>query len=226
MGIAIMKYIFLTLALLLTLSAFTFAQSSDYNKGEFYIGYSNGQVDTGNNFSNSGNAVQNFFANRANFNGFEAAGVYNLSRYVGLKADLSGTYHRSGSFSFPVTTGTSTQTVSGNITQSLYNVLGGVQIKDNANTGRFKPFAHALVGLGHGRSDVTNLTCTNTSNINCDAFRTGNHSNGLAGVLGGGIDVRVNDKVDVRAIQLDWNPMRFNGTNENNLRIGVGIVIK
>ena len=94
-----MKYIFLTLAFVLTLSALTVAQSSgDYNKGEFYIGYSNGQVDTGNNFSNSGNAVQNFFNNRTNFNGFEAAGVYNISRYIGLKADVSGTYHRSGSF--------------------------------------------------------------------------------------------------------------------------------
>ena len=111
-----MKYIFLTVALVLTLSAFSVAQSSDYNKGEFYIGYSNGQVDTGNNFSNSGNAVQRFFNNRTNFNGFEVAGVYNISRYIGLKADLSGTYHRSGSFSFPVTTGATTQTVSGNIT--------------------------------------------------------------------------------------------------------------
>ena len=221
-----MKYIFLTLAFVLTLSALSLAQSSDYNKGEFYIGYSNGQVDTGNNFSNSGNAVRDFFNNRTNFNGFEAAGVYNISRYVGLKADLSGTYHRSGSFSFPVTTGATTQTVSGNITQSLYNLLGGVQIKDNASTGRFKPFAHALVGLGHARSDVTNLTCTNTANINCDAFRSGNHTNGLAGAFGGGVDVRLNDKIDVRAIQVDWNPVRLNGLTENNLRIGVGIVIK
>ena len=221
-----MKYIFLTLAFVLTLSAFSVAQSSDYNKGEFYIGYSNGQVDTGANFSNSGNAVQNFFNNRTNFNGFEAAGVYNLSRYVGLKADLSGTYHRAGSFSFPVTTGTSTQTVSGNVRESLYNVLGGVQIKDNANTGRFKPFAHALAGLGHARSDVTNLTCTTTANINCSNFGNGDHANGFAMAFGGGIDVRVNDRIDVRAIQVDYNPLRLNGMTENNLRIGVGIVIK
>jgi len=221
-----MKYIFLTLAFVLTLSAFSVAQSSDYNKGEFYIGYSNGQVDTGNNFSNSGNAVRDFFNNRTNFNGFEAAGVYNISRYIGLKADLSGTYHRSGSFSFPVTTGASTQTVSGNITDSLYNVVGGVQIKDNASTGRFKPFAHAMVGLGHMRSDVTNLTCTTTSNINCDNFRGGGHSNGFAGVFGGGVDVRLSNKLDIRAIQVDYNPIRVNGFTTNNLRIGVGVVIK
>src|SRR3954452_23744327 len=100
-----MKYIFLTLALVLTLSAFSIAQSSDYNKGEFYVGYSNGQVDTGNNFSTSGNAVQNFFDNRTNFHGVETSGVYNVSRYFGLKADLSATFH-SDDFAFPVTTGT------------------------------------------------------------------------------------------------------------------------
>ena len=125
-----------------------------------------------------------------------------------------------------MTTGTTTQTVSGNVTDSLYNVLGGVQIKDNASDKRFKPFAHALVGLGHARSDVTNLTCTNTSDINCDNFRGGAHVNGLAAAVGGGIDVKLSDKLDLRAIQVDWNPIRANGSTANNLRIGVGLVIK
>jgi hypothetical protein len=225
-GEAIMKYIFLTMALVLTLSAISFAQSSDYNKTEFYIGYSNGQVDTGSNFSNSGNAVQNFFNSRTNFNGFEAAGVYNFSRYLGVKADVSGTYHSEGNFSFPVTTGATTQTVSGNVRDSLYNVLGGIQIKDNASTKRFKPFAEALVGLGHARSDVTNLTCTTTSNIDCTNFGAGAHTNGFAGAFGGGLDVKLNDKLDIRAIQVDYNPVRLNGVTTNNLRFGVGIVIK
>src|SRR3982751_4597068 len=118
-----MKKIIFTLSLAIFSSVFVHAQSSDYNKGEFYGGYSNGQIDTGNNFNTSGNAVQNFFNNRTNFNGFETAGVYNVSRYFGIKADLSGTYHKD-SFSFPVTTGTTTQTVTGSIRESLYNVLG------------------------------------------------------------------------------------------------------
>src|SRR4051812_14529215 len=101
----IMKKNALALSFLVTMSVISFAQSSGYKKGEIYAGYSNGQVDTGNNFSSSGNAVRDFFNNRTNFNGFEAAGVYNVSRYFGLKADVSGTYHRSGSFAFPVTTG-------------------------------------------------------------------------------------------------------------------------
>jgi hypothetical protein len=119
-----MNKLFLILSLIVATSGLVSAQaSSDYNKTEGYVGYSNGQVDTGNNFNSSGNAVQNFFDNRSNFNGFETSGVYNVSRYFGIKADLSGTYHKD-SFSFPVSTGSATQTVSGNVRSSLYNVLG------------------------------------------------------------------------------------------------------
>jgi hypothetical protein len=220
-----MKRVFFAIILVTLATVFATAQSDDYKKGELYVGYSNGQVDTGNNFSTSGNAVQNFFDNRTNFHGFETSGVYNVSRYVGLKADLSGTYHNDN-FSFPVTTGTSTQTVSGNIRSSLYNVLGGVQIKDNANSGRFKPFAHALVGLAHERVDVTNLSCTTTATVNCPNLAAGDHNNGLGMAFGGGLDIRVNDHFDVRAIQIDYNPIRSNGVTDNNLRFGVGIVIK
>jgi len=220
-----MKKVFFAIMLVTLASVFAAAQNDDYKKGEFYVGYSNGQVDTGNNFSTSGNAVQNFFDNRTNFHGFETSGVYNLSRYVGLKADLSATYH-SDDFSFPVTTGTSTQTVSGKVRSSLYNVLGGVQIKDNANSGTLKPFAHALIGLAHGRTDVTNLTCTTTANINCANFQGGGHDNGLGMAFGGGLDIRVNDRFDIRAIQVDYNPIRSGGVTSNNLRFGVGLVIK
>ena len=221
-----MNKLFLVLSLIAATSGLVSAQaSSDYNKGEFYVGYSNGQVDTGNNFNTSGNAVQNFFDNRTNFNGFETSGVYNVSRYIGLKADLSGTYHNDG-FTFPVTTGSATQTVSGNVRSSLYNVLGGVQVKDNAKSGTFKPFAHALIGLAHQRVDVTNLNCTSTTSINCANFGGGDHGNGLGMAFGGGLDVRLNDRIDIRAIQVDYNPIRSNGFTDNNLRIGFGIVIK
>ena len=219
-----MKRVFFALILVSLASVFAAAQD-DYKKGEFYVGYSNGQVDTGNNFSTSGNAVQNFFDNRANFHGFETSGVYNVSRYVGLKADLSATYH-SDDFTFPVITGTTTQSVSGRVRNSLYNVLGGVQIKDNSTEGTFKPFAHALVGLAHARADITNLTCSSTATINCTNFQGGSHENGLGMAFGGGLDLRLNDRLDIRAVQVDWNPIRSGGVTTNNLRFGVGIVIK
>src|SRR5205085_2112609 len=157
---------------------------------------------------------------------FETAGVYNVSRYVGLKADVSGTYN-STSFSVPVTAGTTTQTVSFDTKNSLYNFLGGVQVKDNANEGRFKPFAHGLVGVGYARTSLNHVVCSSNPSINCGVFGTGTQSDtGFAAVIGGGIDIRVNDKVDFRALQVDYNPMRFNGNTDHNIRLGIGIVIK
>lgn len=215
-----MKRFILSLALMVTASTFAFAQT-DYNKGEFFVGYSHGQVDSG---VDSGDSVKSFFRDRIGFNGFETSGVYNVSRYIGIKGDVSGTY-KSTVFTFPVTTGASTQTVTVDTKNSLYNFLGGVQIKDNANEGRFKPFAHALVGAGHGRTRVNSLTCTTTANINCTDIGSVNDT-GLAGAFGGGLDVRINDRVDFRAFQVDYNPIKFENTTDHNVRFSIGIVIK
>lgn len=218
----LMKKILFAIIISAITGVFAFGQNStDYKKSEFYVGYSNGQVDTG---VDSGSSVNSFFRDRANFHGFEVAGVANLSRYFGLKGDVSGTYN-STRFSFPVTTGATTQTVSFDTKNSLYNILGGIQVKDNTSEGRFKPFAHALAGLGHGRTSVSNVTCTTTTSINC-ADIADSSDNGFSMVFGGGLDIKVNDKIDIRAFQVDYNPIRFNGTFDNNLRLGVGIVIK
>ncbi len=219
--VLIMYKLFLTFALVVGVGISAFAQSStDYKKGEFYIGYSNGQVDTG---VDSGSSIKALLRDRANFNGFEAAGVYNVSRYVGLKADLSGTYNRT-SFSVPVGS-TPAQTLKFNTDNSLYNVLGGIQVKDNENHGRFKPFLHALVGVGIARTKVRDVSCTTSSVFNC-ADISDNNDKGLAGAFGGGIDLRLTDHVDFRLVQVDYNPIRFNGQTDNNVRFGIGLVFK
>ncbi len=215
-----MKRFILSLALMVTASAFASAQT-DYNKGEFFVGFSHAQVDSG---LDSGDSVNSFFNDRIGFNGFETSGVYNVSRYVGIKGDVSGVYN-STRFSFPVTTGGTTQTVSVDTKNSLYNFLGGVQIKDNANEGRFKPFAHALAGAGHGRTRVNSVTCTTTANIDCSDI-TNVSDTGLALAVGGGLDVRINDRVDFRAFQVDYNPIKFENTTDHNVRFSIGFVIK
>ena len=206
----------LSLALVAAASVFASAQT-DYKKGEFFIGYSHGQVDSG---IDSGDSVNSFFNDRIGFNGFEAAGVYNVSRYVGIKGDVSGTYN-STQFTFPA----GAQTVTVDTRNSLYNFLGGVQFKDNANEGRFKPFAHALVGAGHGRTKVNNLTCTSTPTFDCDDIDDVSET-GLAGAFGAGIDIRLNDRVDFRAIQVDYNPIKFENSTDHNVRFSIGFVIK
>ena len=211
-----MKRFLLSLALIGAVSTFASAQT-DYKKGEFFIGYSHGQVDSG---IDSGDSVNSFFNDRIGFNGFEAAGVYNVSRYVGIKGDVSGTYN-STQFSFPA----GSQTVTVDTSNSLYNFLGGVQIKDNANEGRFKPFAHALVGAGHGRTKVNSVTCVSTPPLPC-TFDALESDTGLAGAFGAGIDIRLNDRVDFRAIQVDYNPIKFENSTDHNVRFSIGFVIK
>lgn len=214
-----MKKYILAACLAAISSVSAFAQTTDeYKKSEFYVGYSNNQVDSG---SDSGDSVESFFDDRESFNGFEAAGVYNVSRYFGVKGDVSGTY-KNQNFSVPVATSpTTTVTTKFDVKRSVYNFLGGVQIKDNSKDTRFKPFAHALVGAGHARYTVKNVTCTGTV---CPGFEDSGSETGVAGAFGGGLDIKATNKISIRAFQVDYNPIRINGEISHNVRLGAGIV--
>jgi opacity protein-like surface antigen len=218
-----MRRIFILISIVILTSAVSFAQTDGYKKGEVFLGYSNGQVDTGLDSDDlDGVFPTNDFGN---FHGFNVSGVYNVNRFIGIKGDVSGTYNKTSISQGFIANGT-TFTVGLDTKSSLYNFLGGVQVKDNSNSGRFKPFAHALVGAAHIRSKVNNFTCTPaavcppTFEFNDETFS----DTGLAGAFGGGIDIRVTNRVQIRAIQIDYNPIRADGVTSHNVRFGVGIV--
>lgn len=198
--------------LTIILSVCAFAQTGDdYKKNEFFVGYSNQQVDLG---------------TRRSFNGFEVSAVHNFSRYFGIKGDVSGAYRnrRFGVNSADITTGNYSYSIENN--SSVYNFLGGVQVKDNASKTRFKPFAHALVGVAHNRVKTKNVTCISGT---CPSFITNATDNtfsdtGFGGAFGGGLDIKINNRIDLRAIQVDYNPIYSNSRVDNNIRIGAGIV--
>lgn len=202
-----------SLTIFLSICVFAQDNSDEYKRNEFYAGYSNQQVD---NFD------------RQSFNGFEAAYVRNIRRYVGIKGDFSAAFRKNdfeGSLPTLIPGGT-VASFRGKNTTSLYNFLGGVQIKDNASTARFKPFAHALAGVAHIRN-TSSITCTSG---NCStSFTPGSFTfsdTGFSAALGGGLDVRINDKIDFRLIQVDYNPIRTGGSWNNNVRFGIGFVFK
>lgn len=192
------KY-FLSLVIIVFSGLTCFTQNSDdYNKNEFYVGYSNQQVDNG---------------QRNTYNGFEGSYVRNVHRYVGVKADFSAAFNENSQpFNNLV------QLFNQKTKQAVYNVLGGVQIKDNSSTKRLQPFAHFLVGAGHKRIQTNCPTCTFPNTKSSDS--------GLAGAIGGGLDIKINEKVNFRAIQVDYNPMRINNFTNHNIRFGIGIVFK
>ena len=205
------------LCLSIILSVSVFAQTGDadddYNKNEFYAGYSNQQVGGG---------------SRTTFHGFEGSFTRNVSRYVGIRGTISGAYsNRTLRGSLPNQGGGSFE-FQQDLNRSVYNFLGGVQFKDNASKARVKPFAFALGGVAVNRRQFKNLACT-SGNCPTPIPFIGNSTftdTGIAGAFGGGLDVKINNKIDFRVIQVDYNPIYSNSRVDNNFRIGAGIVFK
>lgn len=230
--------------------------SGDYNKVEVYGGYSLGRFESNiskasftsgggsQTFTNLCSAAtgaeigpnsQKFFCTRRNFHGFEGSITYNVSKYVGLKGDFTG-HFKTQSFVDKFTPPGVTQTLAN--TERLYNFLGGVQIKNNSRTARFKPFAHALAGFAR---------YTNRQQQTLDLFPQFNFTiddrvSSFAVKVGGGLDIRASKRIDIRLIEVDFNPVfagdrnprsiagpftnvSFTGKTANNFTIGVGIVI-
>jgi hypothetical protein len=187
--------------------------SPAYRKNEFYVGYSNQQIDE---------------FGRTGFHDIQGAYTRNVTRYLGIRADIS--YARNDR----TFVGTLFDPVNGSYTfqqqskRTIAQFLGGVQIKDNASTRRFKPFGYALAGVAVNTAEFKNLACTSS---NCPAniplFNNFKFTDtGLAGAFGGGLDIKVTEKIDFRAIQFDYNPIYSNSRVDNNFRIGIGIVFR
>jgi hypothetical protein len=189
-------------ALLVAATApFTFAQT-DYNKVDVGVLYSHNRVDTG-----FDDPTQNFISEREGFNGVEVFVKGNISRYVGLKGSYS--FNRK---SFDITGGTPVTTFE--VDADLHQFVGGAEFKDNAKETKVKPFAHVMAGVVNSRANFEGFPAFDESNT------------GFAGVIGGGVDFRLGDRVDLRAVQLDYNPHRGGGQTTHNFRIGIGLIFR
>jgi opacity protein-like surface antigen len=204
-----MKNTFFSVLLVAVFATFSFAQSTDdYKKGEFYVGYSANVFNAGNIDSSSG-------SKSSTFNGVNVSGVYNFSKYVGVKGDFS-THHKKlidTVINFTVGPGPIPPPVRVEVKASVQNYLGGIQIKNNSTEGRVKPFAHALIGAARVKARAS---------FSGSSFN--DSQTGLSMAFGGGIDVRVNKRISIRLIQADYNPIRIDGETSNLFRIGAGIV--
>jgi len=138
-----------------------------------------------------------FGGDREGFNGFETSVTGNLSRYFGLKGDYA--------FHFK-----SFDAGAASVDAKTHNLVGGVQIKDNSKETTFKPFAHVMAGFVNARASGLGFSDSST---------------GFSGVIGGGLDIRAGKRIDVRVIQVDYNPTHVEGEWQHYFRIGAGIVI-
>ena len=192
------------------------AQTDDYKRWEFFGGYSHNRIDTG--IGDDDADLDDFIDEREGFHGWNTSLTGNVSRYVGFKFDVSGHYK---SRTLPIF---SIQNAL-DIDSRLYNFTGGVQIKDNSTETKIKPFAHALVGVAHGRNrvSISDAGCIAIVPTPCPSPFT-ETATGLAGAFGGGLDIRAGDRLDIRVIQIDYNPTRLFDSTQHNFRIGVGLV--
>jgi opacity protein-like surface antigen len=235
-----------------------FAQGSkDYHKLEVYGGYSfgrfksntetnsfvdpSGQKTTFTNLCSKetgdeiGPNFQHYFCERRNFHGFDASVTYNLTRYFGVKFDVTGHFKNEQFVDvFPTPGGNVTFAI--NTRERIYNFLGGVQVKDNSKETRIKPFGHVLAGAARYRSKIRQTV---------DVFPDFNFAvedpvTSFAMKVGGGLDLRISRRIDLRLVEFDYNPifagdrkfktiegpLSFSSTGKtaHNYTIGVGIV--
>ncbi len=80
----------------------------------------------------------------------------------------------------------------------------------------FKPFAETLFGVAHAGASI--------------AGGANGSQNAFAMAIGGGVDYRINNRLSLRPLQVDYLLTRFaegtaNNQSQNNLRASTGIVI-
>ena len=224
-----------TLVTAILVFATTAWAQDDYKRFEFFGGYSALFVD--NLAGDTGSpAIDDVLGEKQTLRGFNLAAGYNFHKYVGAKFDYS-LHLREDNFSRPLGSGT--------VDTTIQNFLGGIQIKNNAEDGpTFKPFGHALFGVAVQKVDVDSPNLPAVFGIN--DFHTNETSFSMA--FGGGLDIKLNNRFDLRVVQIDWNiinrgdqqtgivlaptpfqtvgqPLFIPGTRQDNLRLGVGIVI-
>jgi opacity protein-like surface antigen len=224
-----------TLATLILMIATTALAQDDYKKYEFFGGYSALRID--NLAGDTSNAeINDVLGEKQTLRGFNLAAGINFHKYIGAKFDYS-LHLREDEFTRPAGSGT--------VDTTLQNFLGGIQIKNNSEDGpTFKPFGHALFGVAVHKVDVDSPDLPAVFGIS--DFHTNETSFSMA--FGGGLDIKLNKRFDLRVVQIDWNiinrgdqqtgivlaptpnqtvgsPFFIPGTRQDNLRIGIGIVI-
>ncbi len=211
-----MRKLFLLFAILLVAAPAGFAQG-DYSNWEFFIGYAHERANNGaDRLDVRGRAVSptgvtsrvDFVSKREPHHGVTGEVVANVTRNLGLVGNFAVTFA-----DVDLQDRLSGKTFNAKITR--YTVLGGPRYNFR-NSSVFIPYAHALFGATRYSANFKNndFTCPDTSQT---AF---------AMAVGGGLDIKASNRIDIRPIQVDYLPVFFSHGREDNLRFSAGIKIK
>jgi hypothetical protein len=153
-----------------------------------------------------------------NLNGGDAAFVYNPVSWLGIKAEFTGYDFGSGWSQRLRALG-----YTGPIGSSMYMYQFGPQFKKHS--GRWQPYTHTLYGVAHSvgyasllRAKGSGTFVLSTQGVNTNAF---------AMELGGGLDVKLTQHVQLRPVELDYQLTRFGyrqfSANQNNFKYFGGV---
>ena len=195
---------------------FAAAQSNDSPRVEFFAGYSVMRINYEAEVPSPFTPVIVAFQGKQTLHGFNVSATGYLTKGFGLTGDFSGHFH----------TRTTADPLGGtNATKTrVFNILGGPQYKFRNNS-RVAPFARILAGVANTRATLEFPSLNFTEKLSSTDF---------AMAIGGGVDIRVNDRIDLRVFQVDYNPIFLSAGNElgfgnkraDNFRFSFGVVIK
>ena len=174
--------------------------SSEQPKNEFFAGYS---------FQSADINTLTIDPHRTPQNGVNLEYTRSITRHIGLTGDVSAHFHRE-------THSTGVGTFSSQRDQ--YFMLGGLQLRAG-NEKRVQPFAQALFGVSLFRGFTSDIRASGN-------VYTFDDATSFAMALGGGLDVRVNKRIAVRLIQVNYTPTFFGSGRQDNFRISTGIVFR
>ncbi len=211
-----MRKLLLLFAIVLVCAPAGFAQS-DYSNWEFFVGYAHERANNGaDRLDIRGRAINpngstrrvDFVSERIPYNGVTTEVVANVTPHVGLVTNFAATFANTD-----FVDALSGQRFRARV--SRYTLLFGPRYNWR-NESPFIPYAHALFGVARYQAKFrdNDFTCPDTNDT---AF---------AMALGGGLDIRAGNHVDVRAAQVDYLPVFFSHKREDGLRFSAGIKIK
>lgn len=136
-----------------------------------------------------------------NFHGWNVSVAGNLNKWFGVVADVSG---HSGGF----------DDVNVRERQKINSFLAGPRFSIRTRK-RVTPFVHALFGPTRVRFRATE-----------DGETFNASDTGFSMFLGGGIDIKVNDHIAIRAIQIEYGRANIFDESQSRGRVAVGVVFR
>jgi opacity protein-like surface antigen len=193
------------------------ALAQDYPRAEIFGGYSYLHIDTQGISSNSlinecnilaGGTCPLTFGVHPGFNGWTASGQYNLSRWLGVEANVSGTYGNivTAKIAIPLPIPPLNLSIPD---QHIYDFLFGPVISRRAHS--YTVFAHGLIGGEHVGSGNFALAPVPIA-VPPPSFS----ETDFAFALSGGLDIRITRHFSVRAGQFDYQFVSSSGNGHQN----------